>query len=119
MAIELEQLIIAVHVILAIGIIGFILIQRGKGADAGASFGSGASQTVFGSSGSGNFLSRTTAVLATGFFITSFALAYVAKEKADNMGDLGLEESVIEQVTDQIPAIEEAPAVESDAPSVE
>ncbi|MFK8018434.1 MAG: preprotein translocase subunit SecG [Pseudomonadales bacterium] len=77
-----EQIVLIVHVLAALGIIGLILIQQGKGADAGASFGSGASQTVFGSGGSGNFLTKGTALLATVFFITSFGLAIFAKEKA-------------------------------------
>lgn len=97
----METLIIAVHVLLAVGVIGFILIQRGKGAEAGASFGGGASQTVFGSQGSANFLSRVTAILATGFFITSFGLAYLAKQKSEDINSLGLESSVVEQVEQQ------------------
>ena len=68
------------HLFLAIGLIGLVLIQHGKGADAGAAFGSGASATVFGARGSGSFLSRTTAVLATLFFLTSMALAYFANQ---------------------------------------
>jgi len=70
----MESIILIVHILLALGIIGFVMLQQGKGADAGASFGGGASQTVFGSSGSGNFLSRTTAILATVFFVTSLTL---------------------------------------------
>ncbi|WP_108126071.1 preprotein translocase subunit SecG [Saccharospirillum mangrovi] len=92
-----ENLVLVVHVCLAVALVGFVLIQRGKGADAGASFGGGASQTVFGSSGSGNFLTRTTAVLATGFFLTSFGLAYVAKQKASGLDDLGLDIPAVEQ----------------------
>ena len=72
-----ENLILLVHVLLAIGVVAFVLIQRGKGAEAGASFGGGASQTVFGSSGSGNFLTRSTAVLVACFFITSLSLAFI------------------------------------------
>ena len=63
-----------VYLLVAIVMIGFILIQQGKGADAGASFGGGASGTVFGSAGSANFLSRTTAILATVFFVISIVL---------------------------------------------
>lgn len=74
--------ILAIHIIVAIALSGLILIQHGKGADAGASFGSGAAGTVFGASGSANFLTRTTAVLATIFFITSLALAWHAQEQA-------------------------------------
>ncbi|MGE4348989.1 MAG: preprotein translocase subunit SecG [Candidatus Berkiella sp.] len=68
---------LAIHVIVAICLIGFILIQQGKGAQAGAAFGSGASQTVFGSQGSGNFLSKVTTYLAVVFFILNLVLAYV------------------------------------------
>ncbi|MEE3190372.1 MAG: preprotein translocase subunit SecG, partial [Pseudomonadota bacterium] len=78
----MEQIILIGHIVIAIAIIAFVLMQQGKGADAGASFGSGASQTVFGSAGSANFLSRTTAILATAFFITSLGLAIYAKQKA-------------------------------------
>ena len=74
--------ILALHIIVAIALSGLILIQHGKGADAGASFGSGAAGTVFGASGSANFLTRTTAILATIFFITSLALAWHAQESA-------------------------------------
>jgi preprotein translocase subunit SecG len=65
------------HVLLAAGIVGLVLLQRGKGAEAGAGFGAGASGTVFGARGSTSFLSRSTAVLATLFFITSLTLAYL------------------------------------------
>src|SRR5712692_4405372 len=65
------------HILLAAGIVGLVLLQRGKGADAGAGFGAGASGTVFGARGSASFLSRSTAVLATLFFATSLALAYL------------------------------------------
>ena len=76
--------ILALHIIVAIALSGLILIQHGKGADAGASFGSGAAGTVFGAAGSANFLTRTTAVLATVFFVTSLALGYHAQEEAKN-----------------------------------
>ncbi|MGE0114112.1 MAG: preprotein translocase subunit SecG [Steroidobacteraceae bacterium] len=64
------------HMFLCVGIIGLVLLQRGKGADAGAGFGAGASGTVFGARGSASFLSRTTAILATLFFVTCLALTY-------------------------------------------
>lgn len=70
-------ILVVVQVVVAISLIGLILIQHGKGADAGAAFGSGASGTVFGSQGSANFLSRTTAALATVFFVVSLSLAYL------------------------------------------
>lgn len=73
-----EQILTIIHVVVSIGIVGLVLIQHGKGADAGAAFGSGASGTVFGSGGSASFLTRLTAVFAAGFFITSLALAMYA-----------------------------------------
>lgn len=79
----LESVIIVVHLLVALTVIVLVLVQHGKGADMGASFGSGASNTVFGSQGSANFLSRTTAVLVAIFFITSVSLTYYAKSKAE------------------------------------
>lgn len=76
----MESIIVIVHVIVAIAIVGLVLLQQGKGADAGAAFGSGSSQTVFGSGGSGNFLTRATSIAATVFFITSLTLAIFAKQ---------------------------------------
>jgi preprotein translocase subunit SecG len=72
-----QTLAVVVHVLLAASIIGLVLLQRGKGADAGAGFGAGASGTVFGARGSGSFLSRTTAIMATLFFVTSLGLSYL------------------------------------------
>ncbi|MCB1735231.1 MAG: preprotein translocase subunit SecG [Gammaproteobacteria bacterium] len=73
----MHQIVLGLHVLIALALIGLVLMQHGKGADAGAAFGSGASATVFGAQGSSNFLSRATAILATLFFITSLALAYL------------------------------------------
>jgi preprotein translocase subunit SecG len=78
----LLTIILAVQMLTAIGMIGLILIQHGKGADMGAAFGSGSSGSLFGASGSANFLSRTTAVLATVFFICTLALAYFGNLRA-------------------------------------
>jgi preprotein translocase subunit SecG len=75
--ITLNVLALIAHVLIAAAIIGLVLLQKGKGADAGAAFGSGSSGTVFGAKGAANFLSRTTAVLATMFFATSLGLAYL------------------------------------------
>lgn len=72
----MHNVLLAFHIIVAIALVGLVLVQHGKGADAGAAFGSGASATVFGSRGSSNFLSRASAVLAAVFFITSLSLAY-------------------------------------------
>lgn len=116
----MEVAILVVHVLLAIALIGFIMIQQGKGADAGASFGGGgASQTVFGSSGSGNFLSRTTAVIAASLFVTSFALAIYAKQKAGSISDVGI--PVVEQVEQQtLPEFKEVLVpTDSDVPVTE
>ncbi len=105
----MENIILLVHLLTALGIIGLIMMQQGKGADMGASFGSGASQTLFGSAGSGNFFSRLTAVLATVFFVTSFSLAVIAKNRNSVGDEYALPE--LEQI--------EAPAAESDIPALE
>lgn len=72
---------IVVHVLIGLAIIGLVLLQHGKGADMGSGFGSGSSGSLFGATGSANFLSRMTAVLATAFFLTSLGLAYLATSK--------------------------------------
>ncbi|MDM1706918.1 preprotein translocase subunit SecG [Thiopseudomonas alkaliphila] len=120
----LENVIIVVHLLAALGVVGFVLIQHGKGADAGASFGSGASATVFGSQGSGSFLSRTTAVLATIFFASSMVLAYYAKDRAASVSDLGVPDPSVLEVPK--PAVEDVPQIKTqekldsaDAPVVE
>jgi preprotein translocase subunit SecG len=79
----MQTLLVVVHLFVAVGLIGLVLIQHGKGADAGAAFGSGASSTVFGSRGSGSFLSRATAVLAALFFATSLALGWFAMQSVE------------------------------------
>ena len=95
-----ETLILMFHVLIALAIIGLILIQHGKGADMGAGFGSGASSTVFGSGGAGNFLTRLTTGIAISFFVTSFALAYFAKEKSVVIRDSGV--PVVQEAVPQI-----------------
>jgi len=79
----MQSILVVVHLFLAIGLVGLILIQHGKGADMGAAFGSGASASVFGSRGASNFLSRTTGILAALFFITSLVLAYFAMQSTE------------------------------------
>lgn len=76
------SIVLTVHVLAGLGVIGLVLMQHGKGADMGAAFGSGASGSLFGSSGSANFLSRTTGALAAVFFVTSLGLSYLAGAKA-------------------------------------
>ncbi len=88
-------LILVVHVLTALGVCGLVLLQHGKGADMGAAFGSGASGSLFGATGSANFLSRTTAVLAAIFFLTSLALAYFATHRPKAGG--GVMDAVKEQ----------------------
>ncbi|XVE21598.1 preprotein translocase subunit SecG [Moraxella sp. ZY21109] len=80
----MQQVILVIHIILAVLMIGLILVQQGKGADAGASMGGGGAGTVFGGSGSGNFLTRLTAILTALFFITSIGLAVLAKKGTNN-----------------------------------
>ncbi len=99
------QVIIIIHVLLGLGVIGLVLMQQGKGADAGAAFGSGASGTVFGAQGSASFLSRTTAVLAFLFFSTSLGLAVLSGHQEEEPQDL-MDVPVIEQPQSDLPAIE-------------
>jgi preprotein translocase subunit SecG len=80
------QLILMIHVLVAIAIIGLVLIQHGKGADIGAAFGSGASNTVFGSQGTGSFLFKLTGGLALTFFVTSLSLSYMLSLQYQNAG---------------------------------
>lgn len=99
----LETLVLVAHVLAALAIIGLILVQHGKGADMGAGFGAGASSTVFGSGGAGNFLTKATTMIAIAFFVTSFALAYFAKQRSEQVLDLGIPE-----VSVSVPEVPEA-----------
>lgn len=99
----LYSVLVAIDVLLAIGVIGLVLIQQGKGADVGAAFGSGASGTVFGARGAASFLTRATAILVALFFINSLALAYLASHRP-------VAESVIDATQE---VIEEVPVVEN------
>ena len=118
----LQALLLVVQVICAIALIGFILIQHGKGADAGAAFGSGASATVFGAAGSGNFLTKTTTALAFVFLLNSLALAWMAKERSVEARQLNVvEPPVIEQPIEETIAVpDEIPAdmIDSDIPII-
>ena len=100
----LFPIILTFHVLSALGIIGLVLVQHGKGADMGAAFGSGASGSLFGATGSANFLSRTTAVLAVVFFLTSLSLAYLASNKPRASG------SVMQDAVQSLPVPAFAPA---------
>jgi preprotein translocase subunit SecG len=115
----LETGVVIFHLLGAIGVVALVLLQQGKGADAGASFGSGASATVFGSQGSSTFLSRVTAILATAFFLTSLGLAFFAKEKADALTQVGLPDPAVLEVQQAKPAVEDVPVLEEQAPAAE
>jgi preprotein translocase subunit SecG len=84
----LFSVILVVHILIGLSVCGLVLMQHGKGADMGAAFGSGSSGSLFGATGSANFLSRTTAVLAAIFFATSLALAYIASNKPKTSGSV-------------------------------
>ena len=122
----MQTLIIVVHVIAALAIVGLVLLQQGKGADAGASFGAGASQTVFGASGSGNFLVRATTISAVIFFVTSLSLAIFARNQAGTGTTVGLpivnQEILGETTTSQtdIPTLveEQQTPTQSDVPTL-
>lgn len=111
----LHNILLVIHVLVAIGIIALVLIQQGKGADAGAAFGGGASSTVFGSQGSGSFMTRATAILATIFFITSLTLAFLTNQTASPTSVVDKVQT--EQKADVPVAAEEKPAkATSDVP---
>lgn len=122
----MEKIILIVHLLTAIAIIGMILLQQGKGAEAGASFGAGASQTVLGSAGGWNFFSKATGILATIFFITSFGLAVIAKDTA-KVGDAILPEleAVQEALESEVPesdipgAVDDIPVLQNEISEVD
>jgi len=125
-----DKIILAVHALIGVALITFVLLQRGKGADAGAGFGAGASGTVFGARGSANFFSRATAVLATAFFVSSLGLAYLTMQDAPAPESLFDGEPTLEPMPDSpeaaldsLPAVDEpveAPASSTDElPSVD
>src|SRR5688572_4057345 len=118
----MEALVVIVHVLAALGVTGLVLIQHGKGADMGASFGSGASQTIFGSVGSGNALTKSTSWLATLFFVTSLLLALFAKQQTtQSIEDQGLieNESVLTEAPPVAQDLPVAESVTSDIPQAE
>ena len=106
-------LILIVHVVAALGIIGLVLLQHGKGADMGAAFGSGSSGSLFGSTGSANFLSRATAIFAVVFFITSLSLAYLATHRTKE--STGVMDAVKDVSPVPTPAAGSAPAATVDS----
>ena len=110
-------LVLAVQLLSALAMIGLVLVQHGKGADMGAAFGSGASGSLFGATGSANFMSRTTGVLAAVFFATSLSLAYVASSKPKTTGSVMQETVQSQPASTPAPAGAESPAVPADAGS--
>ena len=101
------EVLLVAYIVISIALIGFILIQQGKGADMGASFGSGSSGTVFGSSGAGNFLTKTTTVLATGFFILCLLLGGMSakqNEATDEWAELDVPVEEQQAINEEIPA---------------
>jgi len=114
----LLTLAVVFHVLLAAGIVGLVLLQRGKGADAGAGFGAGASGTVFGARGSASFLSRATAVMATLFFVTSLGLSYLFSRNVEPTSVM--DRVVTEQevpMPDTMPSVEIPVAPVTEAPA--
>ena len=114
----IETVLLIVLVVIALALIGLVLVQQGKGADAGASFGGGASQTVFGSAGTGNFLTKSSWILAGLFFVICLGLAYIARDKASG-GDFSFVEEpvVVEEVVTDVPQYQEEEAA-ADVPVV-
>lgn len=102
----MHTVLLIVHILIAVALVTLVLVQRGKGADMGAAFGSGASGTLFGSRGSASFLTRATAVLATLFFITSLSLAFLFNQKSDgkSVTDLTMPGPVQQQTAPAQPA---------------
>ena len=115
---NIQKIALITHTLIALSIIALVLLQRGKGADAGAAFGAGASGTVFGARGSGSFFSRATAVLATAFFASSLTLAYLSSQRSSGPESLLEDAPVVETPADSVPVVnEETPIV--DMPSLE
>ncbi|HSC94629.1 MAG TPA: preprotein translocase subunit SecG [Burkholderiales bacterium] len=111
----METLVLVVHVLAALALVGLVLLQHGKGADVGAAFGSGASGSLFGASGSANFLSRTTAILAIVFFVTSLGLTFFSSRKTEHKGVMATQpvapaQSLPTQIPPTTPAGQAAPA---------
>jgi preprotein translocase subunit SecG len=114
------QILMASYLIVALLLIGFVLIQQGKGADMGASFGAGGSNTVFGSSGSGNFMTKTTAILATLFFGISLTLGTIASKDNTEVDEFELLQAPVSEVpvVSDVPSVTQALPASGDVPAV-
>ncbi len=111
---NINAILLVTQVLLSVLLIALILLQHGKGADAGAAFGSGASGTIFGARGSGNFLTKATAILATLFFATSLGLAYIASH---HEGPKSIVDSVVEEQAPESTPVLQAPAPAEEQPA--
>ena len=117
----LQTILLVLQIFVSTGLIGFILVQHGKGADAGAAFGSGASNTVFGSQGSGNFMSRITAVLALIFLANSLSLAYISTRRINtstSIMDQAIPEVQQTEWQEPLPIVDAFSESESDIPAI-
>ncbi|MCU7554320.1 preprotein translocase subunit SecG [Alteromonas sp. ASW11-19] len=110
----LYEVLLVAYLIIALLLIGFVLIQQGKGADMGASFGAGGSNTVFGSSGSGNFMTRTTGILATLFFAISLFLGNITANRDSGTDEWDIDVPAAEQ---SVPADSDVPVTDTPAPA--
>ncbi|MDR1529597.1 MAG: preprotein translocase subunit SecG [Burkholderiales bacterium] len=114
----LFSFLIAIHILVAVAVCVFVLLQHGKGADMGAAFGGGASGSIFGAAGSANFLSRTTAALVTVFFITSLGLTYYSTKQISAISDGGVMERAVQQ-QQTVPTTTSTPADVPQLPETE
>ncbi len=117
-----ETVLLSLLVLDALALTILVLLQQGKGADVGAAFGSGSSGTMFGGAGGATFLTRATAWLAIGFFIIAFSLAYMAKQRSEAVGSLGIPTVPTQSSSEQLTLPQESvdlPAIEDDVPVLE
>jgi len=115
----IQKAVLIGHTLIALLIIVLVLLQRGKGADAGAAFGAGASGTVFGARGSSSFFSRATAVCATAFFISSLTLAYLSSQTGAAPASLLEDAPLVETPVEEVPALSDEMPVSDDLPALE
>ena len=113
----MEAVVLGLHVVLAITTVVLVLLQQGKGADAGAAFGSGASGTIFGAGGPGTFLQKMTTLIATAFFATSLTLAVMAAHRSD--APSVVDDAGPAQMGEELPAEEDLPAMEEEEPVID
>ena len=105
----MQTIVLVLHVLAALAICGLVLLQHGKGADVGAAFGGGASGSIFGATGSANFLSRATAIVAAGFFLSSMGLTYFSMRKPDTSGVMTTQPAPAKPAPSQVPVPSQLP----------